>query len=190
MITKGTKIAAVLARYTGNTDIKKVTTLAKELDEIFDNIEVKCYRDDKSIPLPKYGHYKDNDEAGIAEDACCDLVCKSVEITTDGRIKCGTGLHVALGQHDALSIRPNSRITKYGLVIPNSVGTVDECYRGEIFVVFRPISDNYVIPKVGDVIAQCYITHHPQMHFTEVETLEDLGITTRGAGGFGSTKKN
>lgn len=188
MITRGTKIAAVLARYVGNTDTKKVIELAKSLDEIFDNIEVKCFRDDKSVPLPKYGHY--DDKTGRAEDACCDLVCKSVEVTTDGRIKCGTGLHIALGQHDALSIRPNSRITKYGLVIPNSVGTIDECYRGEIFVVFRPISDNYVMPKVGDVIAQCYITHHPQIHFTEVETLEDLGITTRGAGGFGSTTKN
>ncbi len=188
MITRGTKIAAVLARYVGNTDTKKAIELAKSLDEIFDNIEVKCFRDDKSVPLPKYGHY--DDETGRAEDACCDLVCKSVEVTTDGRIKCGTGLHIALGQHDALSIRPNSRITKYGLVIPNSVGTIDECYRGEIFIVFRPISDNYVMPKVGDVIAQCYITHHPQIHFTEVETLEDLGITTRGAGGFGSTTKN
>lgn len=188
MITRGTKIAAVLARYVGNTDTKKTIELAKSLDEIFDNIEVKCFRDDKSVPLPKYGHY--NDKTGRAEDACCDLICKSIEVTTDGRIKCGTGLHIALGQHDALSIRPNSRITKYGLVIPNSVGTIDECYRGEIFVVFRPISDNYVMPKVGDVIAQCHITHHPQIHFTEVETLEDLGITTRGAGGFGSTKKN
>lgn len=187
MITKGTKIAAILARYTNNTNIEKTTTLAKELDEVFDNIEVKCYRDDKSIPLPTYGHVS---TSGRAEDACCDLVCKSVEVTTDGRIKCGTGLHVALGQHDALSIRPNSRITKYGLVIPNSVGTIDECYRGEIFVVFRPINYNYTMPKVGDVIAQCYITHHPQIHFTEVEALEDLGVTTRGAGGFGSTKKN
>ena len=187
MITKGTKIAAILARYTNNTNIEKTTTLAKELDEVFDNVEVKCYRDDKSIPLPTYGHVS---TSGRAEDACCDLVCKSVEVTTDGRIKCGTGLHVALGQHDALSIRPNSRITKYGLVIPNSVGTIDECYRGEIFVVFRPINYNYTIPKVGDVIAQCYITHHPQIHFTEVEALEDLGVTTRGAGGFGSTKKN
>lgn len=188
MITKGTKIAAVIARYVGNTDIKKAAELAKSLDEIFDNVEVMCYRDDKSVPLPKYGHC--NDETGIAEDACCDLICKSVETTTDGRIKCGTGLHIALNPHDAMTLRPNSRITKYGLVIANSPCTVDECYRGEIFVVFRPISDNYVMPKVGDVIAQCEITHHPQIHFTEVDKLEDLGVTERGAGGFGSTAKN
>ncbi len=186
MITKGTKIAAVIARYVGNTDITKAAELAKALDEIFDNIEVMCYRDDKSVPLPKYGHY----ENGRATDACCDLICKSVEITPDGRIKCGTGLHVALGPHDALSIRPNSRITKQGLVIPNSVCTIDESYRGEIFVVYRPISENYIIPRIGDVLAQCHITHHPQIHFTEVDTLEELGVTERGAGGFGSTAKS
>lgn len=186
MITKGTKMAAVIAHYVGNVDITKAAKLAKALDEIFDNVEVMCYRDDKSVPLPKYGHYNN----GIATDACCDLICKSVEITPDGRIKCGTGLHVALNPHDALSIRPNSRITKQGLVIPNSVCTIDECYRGEIFIVFRPISDNYYIPKVGDVLAQCYITHHPQIHFTEVDTLEELGVTDRGAGGFGSTVKS
>lgn len=186
MITKGTKIAAVIARYVGNTDITKAAELAKSLDEIFDNVEVMCYRDDKSVPLPKYGHY----ENGRATDACCDLICKSVEITPDGRIKCGTGLHVALNPHDALSIRPNSRITKQGLIIPNSVGTIDESYRGEIFIVFRPISENYIIPKIGDVLAQCHITHHPQIHFTEVDTLEELGVTERSAGGFGSTAKN
>lgn len=186
MITNGTKIAAVIARYVGNTDITKAAELAKALDEIFDNVEVMCYRDDKSVPLPKYGHY----ENGRATDACCDLICKSVEITPDGRIKCGTGLHVALNPHDALSIRPNSRITKQGLVIPNSVGTIDESYRGEIFVVYRPISENYIIPRIGDVLAQCHITHHPQIHFTEVDTLEELGVTERGADGFGSTAKN
>lgn len=186
MVTKGTKMAAVIARYVGNTDIAKAAKLAKALDEIFDNVEVMCYRDDKSVPLPKYGHY----ENGRATDACCDLICKSVEITPDGRIKCGTGLHVALGPHDALSIRPNSRITKQGLIIPNSVGTVDECYRGEIFVVYRPISENYIIPRIGDILAQCHITHHPQIHFTEVDALEELGVTERGAGGFGSTAKN
>lgn len=186
MITKGTKIAAVIARYVGNTDIEKAAELAKSLDGIFDNVEVMCYRDDKSVPLPEYGHY-DN---GIATDACCDLICKSVEVTVDGRIKCGTGLHIALTPRDSLDLRPNSRITKHGLVIANSPCTIDESFRGEIFVVYRPICDNYYIPKVGDVLAQCTITHHPQIHFTEVDKLEDLGVTERGAGGFGSTVKS
>lgn len=187
MITKGTKIAAAIAKFTNITDINKVLSLSKELDDIYDNVEVWCHRDDKSIPLPTYGHYT---EDGRATDACCDLICKSIEITDDGRIKCGTGLHIALNKHDALTIRPNSRITKMGLVIANSPGTIDASYRGEIFVVFRPIATDYVIPEIGKVIAQCHVTHHPQITFKEVNRLEDLGITERGAGGFGSTEKN
>ena len=187
MITKGTKIAAAIAKFTNNTDIEKVLTLSKELDAIYDNSEVWCYRDDKSIPLPTYGHY---DKEGRTTDACCDLICKSIEVTKDGRIKCGTGLHIALGRHDALTIRPNSRITKMGLVIANSPCTIDASYRGEIFIIFRPIADNYTIPEIGKVIAQCHVTHHPQITFHEVDKLEDLGITDRGDGGFGSTEKN
>lgn len=63
-------------------------------------------------------------------------------------------------------------------------------YRGEIFVVFRPIIDNFTMPEIGKVIAQCHVTHHPQIVFNEVNKLEDLGITDRGNGGFGSTEKN
>lgn len=122
MITKGTKIAAAIAKFTNNTDVEKLLTLSKDLDDIYDNVDVWCYRDDKSIPLPTYGHY---DGIGRATDACCDLICKSIEVTKDGRIKCGTGLHIALNNHDALTIRPNSRITKQGLVIANSPCTID-----------------------------------------------------------------
>ena len=77
-----------------------------------------------------------------------------------------------------------------GLVIANSPCTIDASYRGEIFVIFRPIADNYTMPEVGKVIAQCHVTHHPQITFHEVDKLEDLGITDRGDRGFGSTEKN
>ena len=62
-------------------------------------------------------------------------------------------------------------------------------YRGEIFVIFRKLVPNAEIPKVGDVIGQMKVPHHRQMMFHTVDTLEDLGITDRGDGGFGSTAK-
>ena len=112
-----------------------------------------------------------------------------VEYTTDGRIKCGTGIHVATEDRDSITIRPNSRITKMGLVIANSPCTIDESYRGEIFVVFRPIDSNAMAPAilVGDVIGQLEVPHHRQASFKTVKTLEELGITDRGDGAFGST---
>ena len=76
-----------------------------------------------------------------------------------------------------------------GYVIANAPGTVDESYRGEIFVVFRPIVNNPTPINIGDVVCQIEVPHHRQASFETVNTLEELGITDRGDGGFGSTAK-
>lgn len=170
----------------------------KELKEslriAIDFVPVKIWLDPKvKAKIPEYAHYVGNSKedgfGGHATDACCDVVCTSIEKTEDGRIKCGTGIHVALEDRDSLTIRPNSRITKAGFVIANSPCTVDESYRGEIFIVFRPIVDNSTPINIGDVIGQFEVPHHRQISFKTVKTLEDLGITDRGDGGFGSTAK-
>ena len=168
--------------------------LKETLRKAIDFVPVKIWLDPKvKAQIPQYAHYiEDNREFGFgghATDACCDVVCTSIEKTDDGRIKCGTGIHVALEDRDSLTIRPNSRITKAGFVIANSPCTVDESYRGEIFIVFRPIVDNPTPINIGDVIGQIEVPHHRQASFETVNTLEDLGITDRGDGGFGSTAK-
>ena len=162
--------------------------LKDALRQAIDFVPVKIWLDPKvKTTLPKYAHYIIEGEFGHATDACCDIKATSVEYTTDGRIKCGTGIHVATEDRDSITIRPNSRITKMGLVIANSPCTVDESYRGEIFIVFRPIADAVIQIEVGDVIGQIEIPHHRQANFEVVRTLEDLGTTDRGDGAFGST---
>ena len=168
--------------------------LKEALRKAIDFVPVKIWLDPKvTAKIPEYAHYvansKEDGFGGHATDACCDVVCTSIEKTDDGRIKCGTGIHVALEDRDSLTIRPNSRITKAGFVIANSPCTVDESYRGEIFIVFRPIVDNPTPINIGDVIGQFEVPHHRQASFETVKTLEDLGITDRGDGGFGSTAK-
>jgi dUTP pyrophosphatase len=168
--------------------------LKEALRTAIDFVPVKIWLDPKvKAQIPEYAHYvansKEDGFGGHATDACCDVVCTSIEKTDDGRIKCGTGIHVALEDRDSLTIRPNSRITKAGFVIANSPCTVDESYRGEIFIVFRPIVDNPTPINIGDVIGQIEIPHHRQASFETVNTLEELGITDRGDGGFGSTTK-
>lgn len=168
--------------------------LKEALRQAIDFVPVKIWLDPKvKAQIPEYAHYvansKEDGFGGHATDACCDIVCTSVEKTKDGRTKCGTGIHVALEDRDSLTIRPNSRITKAGFVIANSPCTVDESYRGEIFIVFRPIVDNPTPINIGDVIGQIEIPHHRQASFETVNTLEELGITDRGDGGFGSTAK-
>ena len=168
--------------------------LKEALRKAIDFVPVKIWLDPKvKAQIPEYAHYvansKEDGFGGHATDACCDVVCTSIEKTYDGRIKCGTGIHVALEDRDSLTIRPNSRITKAGFVIANSPCTVDESYRGEIFIVFRPIVDNPTPINIGDVIGQFEVPHHRQVSFKTVKTLEELGITDRGDGGFGSTAK-
>lgn len=168
--------------------------LKAALRQAIDFVPVKIWLDPKAkVQFPEYAHYmadpKEMGFGGHATDACCDVVCTSIEKTDDGRIKCGTGIHVALEYRDSLTIRPNSRITKAGFVISNSPGTVDESYRGEIFIVFRPIVDNPTPINIGDVIGQFEVPHHRQIDWALVDNLEDLGTTDRGDGGFGSTAK-
>ena len=168
--------------------------LKEALRKAIDFVPVKIWLDPKvKAKIPEYAQYvansKEDGFGGHATDACCDVVCTSIEYTDDGRTKCGTGIHVALEDRDSLTIRPNSRITKMGYVIANSPCTVDESYRGEIFIVFRPIVDNPTPINIGDVIGQFEVPHHRQASFETVKTLEDLGTTDRGDGGFGSTAK-
>ena len=161
--------------------------LKEALRNAIDFVPVKIWLDPKvKATLPEYAHYVEG-EFGHATDACCDIKATSVEYTDDGRIKCGTGIHVATEDRDSITCRPNSRITKMGYVIANAPGTVDESYRGEVFVVFRPITNNPTPINIGDVICQIEVPHHRQASFKTVKTLEELGITDRGDSGFGST---
>ena len=169
--------------------------LKEALRTAIDFVPVKIWLDPKvKAQIPEYAHYmsegdKDGHAYGHATDACCDVVCTSIEKTDDGRIKCGTGIHVALEYRDSLTCRPNSRITKMGYVVANAPMTLDESYRGEFFIVFRPIVDNPTPINIGDVIGQFEVPHHRQIDWALVDKLEDLGITDRGNGGFGSTAK-
>lgn len=65
-------------------------------------------------------------------------------------------------------------------------------YTGELMIVHRAI-DAPFIPvieyNVGDRVAQILVRHRECIIWDEVESIEELGETERGAGGFGSTGK-
>lgn len=67
----------------------------------------------------------------------------------------------------------------------NSVGVLDSGYRGELKLRFRRQGpDDY---QVGDRVGQIIVLPFPYVEFDEVA---ELGTTSRGSGGFGSTGKN
>lgn len=86
----------------------------------------------------------------------------------------------------ALVLPRSSMGLKTGLRLSNSVGLIDEEYRGQIGAIYDNISDSdYTINK-GDRIAQLLVM--PASRFKSV-LVPNLSATARGEGGFGSTGK-
>lgn len=154
----------------------------KILDEL-DECKVKIWREDETVKLPIYA--KDG-------DACMDVYVHSIEHKEDGRVVYHTGLHFAIPEDYEMEIRPRSSMTKTISIMQNSPGTLDEGYRGELMIVHRDINNPYqALPdyKVGDRCAQILVRRRERIVWKEVKTLNELGETDRGQGGFGSTNK-
>jgi dUTP pyrophosphatase len=98
-----------------------------------------------------------------------------------------TGLFIELPIGFEAQIRPRSGMAyKKGLSIPNSPGTIDADYRGEIGVIVINLNTEAVIIEPGERIAQMVIARYERINWSAVESLSE---TDRGAGGFGSTGK-
>jgi len=96
-----------------------------------------------------------------------------------------TGFAIAVPVGYEAQIRPRSGLAcKYGVSVPNSPGTIDADYRGEVKVALVNLSDRAFTIEPGMRIAQMVIKPVPQCVWQEVAELAD---TDRGAGGFGHT---
>lgn len=97
-----------------------------------------------------------------------------------------TGLSIEIPIGYVGLIFPRSSISKTSLILTNSVGVIDSGYRGEIKFRFKVVDNLGIIYDKGDKIGQLIILPFPEIIFKEVE---ELSITERGEGGFGSTGK-
>lgn len=154
--------------------------------EALNKVYVKIYRENDTIPFPKYGN---------PGDACMDVYADSIEQDLDkNRIIVHTGLHFELPEGYEMELRPRSSNTKYRWAILNSSCTLDEPYRGELMVIFTPLDKDVDLfedfpYKEGDRVCQLLVRHREEVVWDEVEKLSDLSTTVRGNGGFGSTGK-
>ena len=106
------------------------------------------------------------------------VVCASVAMVP-------TGIAVEVPTGHVLSIWPRSGLSRQGVILVNSPGTIDSDYRGEVMVMlsYRGSGLSFDI-KAGDRVAQCALLKVEDMSFSEAA---DLGATPRGERGFGST---
>ncbi|MBQ7570419.1 MAG: dUTP diphosphatase [Synergistaceae bacterium] len=136
-------------------------------------------RDDKAknFDLPEYAT---QGSSGVDLRASEDYIIKSGE-----RALVATGIRLAIPAGYEVQVRPRSGLAlKHGIIIPNSPGTIDSDYRGEVKVILMNLGREDFIIKAGDRIAQMVLAPVAKISWEERAELEE---TARGAGGFGST---
>ena len=95
------------------------------------------------------------------------------------------GFSMALPDHFEAQVRPRSGLaSKFGVTLPNSPGTIDGDYRGEVCVPLINHGPEPFVVEPNMRIAQMIIAPVVQATF---EVVEELDETDRGSGGFGST---
>jgi dUTP pyrophosphatase len=95
------------------------------------------------------------------------------------------GFAMALPNNYEAQVRPRSGLgSKFGVTLPNSPGTIDADYRGEVSVPLINHGREPFVIEPNMRIAQMIIAPVVQASF---EVVEELDETPRGSGGFGST---
>ncbi len=130
------------------------------------------------LPLP---------DRATAQAAGYDVRSAEAEVVLEpGQIRLvSTGLEMELPPGIECQVRPRSGLAlKHGVTLPNSPGTIDPDYRGELRVIMQNLGAEAVTLVRGERIAQLVFARFETPEVVETEELSD---TDRGVGGFGST---
>ena len=131
----------------------------------------------EGLPLPSYATHG---AAGMDVVAAEDL-----DLAPGQRHAVATGFRVAIPEGYEIQVRPRSGLAfKHGISVPNTPGTIDSDYRGELKVLMINHGSEPFAIRRGERIAQLVPAVVTLAAFDEVKELDD---TARGHGGFGST---
>jgi dUTP pyrophosphatase len=145
------------------------------IDALTDTLEIRLLHPDAVPP-----------SRSRSGDAGYDLrATERVSIPQEGRRLVGTGIAVALPEGVAGLVTPRSGLAiEHGLTLLNAPGLIDPNYRGEIKVILHNTSERRYTVEIGDRVAQLLLVPY---WAPELEVVEALPESERGAGGFGSS---
>ncbi len=136
-------------------------------------IEVKRLPHGEGLPLPAYAT---DGAAGM------DVVsAEDVTLAPMARHAVATGLALAIPEGFEVQVRPRSGLAlKHGITLPNTPGTIDSDYRGELKCIMINLGTEPFEIRRGDRIAQLVVAPVQIGRMVEVQELDE---TARGAGG-------
>lgn len=142
-------------------------------------MEIKIKKLNEEAILPKYAtEYS----AGADLSACIE---KEIIVKPFSQVTINTGLAIEIPDGFVGLIFSRSGLsTKKGLALANKVGVIDSDYRGEWLIVLYNQSNQEQVIKPQERIAQFVIVPYYKAEFI---LTDELSVTKRNAGGFGST---
>ena len=143
------------------------------------NINIQVLPHGLGLELPQY------QTVGAAGMDVRAAVSEPIVLAPLQRAAIPTGIKMAIPTGFEVQVRPRSGLAfRNGISIPNSPGTIDSDYRGEVKVLLINLgSEDFTITR-GMRIAQFVVARVIQAELTMVSSLDE---TVRGEGGFGST---
>jgi dUTP pyrophosphatase len=133
----------------------------------------------EGLPLPAYA------TPGAAGMDAVAAVTETIVLAPGERFPVPLGFCMAIPDGYEVQVRPRSGLAlKNGITVPNSPGTIDSDYRGEVKALLINLSQEPFAIERGMRICQLVPAAVTRATLAVVETLDD---TQRGAGGFGST---
>jgi dUTP pyrophosphatase len=113
------------------------------------------------------------------------VAAENVTLAPGQRRAVATGFAIAIPEGYEVQVRPRSGLAlKHGITCLNTPGTIDHDYRGEVKVKLANLGSEPFEVRRAERIAQLAPAPVLKADFHEVV---ELGATSRGAGGFGST---
>jgi len=116
-----------------------------------------------------------------------DISEGSYLIKPGGTVMIDLGFKIAVPDGWEMQVRSRSGMSKNGLVVANSPGTIDSGYRGPCMVLLHNNTRQWRAIAPGTRVAQFVLKRAPRAKFFQVANLNE---TERGEGGFGSTGVN
>lgn len=118
--------------------------------------------------------------------AGCDLIASEEVTLPPGKwMAVGTSLYLEIPRDYVAQVCPRSGLAmKHGISVLNAPGIIDSDYRGEVKVLLVNHGSLRYTVKKGDRIAQLVFIPVVQV---QMKLIDQLTVTDRGEGGFGST---
>jgi deoxyuridine 5'-triphosphate nucleotidohydrolase len=143
-----------------------------------DKPTIKIYKTDENAVIPT---------KAFEDDAGYDLtIIKKIKDFNSKTSLYDTGIKIEIDEGYYTEIVPRSSISKFGYILANSIGIIDNNYRGNLMIALTKICDD--APEIELPFKCCQLIIRKQISANLYE-VNNLTTTERNEGGFGSTSK-